>query len=191
MATFPEDPIPSFPLNIEPEWITLVRQVDTGGEQRKQKSLFPKYNVTVQYDVLTQSEMQTLWDFYQARKGAYDAFYIFDLVAMNHDGQYAGTGDGATEIFDIPGRSTSAQSVYLDGLLQTLTTDYVILTGGGESNADRIDFVSPPTAGAIVTVDFTGYLRMRVRFLNDKLPRELFSVLLFRYGIELKGLKAA
>ena len=195
MSTFPESPAPIYPLIVEPEWKTLVSGFDGGGEQRRQKQLFPKYNVVVGYDALTSSNAQTLWDFYMARKGAYEAFYIYDLallasVAPNHDGQYCGTGDGATEIFDIPGRSTSSQSVYVDNVLQTITTDYVILTGGGESSADRIDFVSPPAAGEVITVDFTGFLRIRARFLEDKLPRELFMTNLFRYGIKLKGLSA-
>ena len=195
MSTFPESPAPIYPLTVEPEWKTLVSGFDGGGEQRRQKQLFPKYNVVVGYDALTSSNAQTLWDFYMARKGAYEAFYIYDLallasIAPNHDGQYCGTGDGATEIFDIPGRSTSSQSVYVDNVLQTITTDYVILTGGGESSADRIDFVSPPAAGEVITVDFTGFLRIRARFLEDKLPRELFMTNLFRYGIKLKGLSA-
>jgi len=196
MATFPESPIPIYPLIVEPEWKTLISGFDGGGEQRRQKQLFPKYNVVVNYDALSETAEQILWDFYMARKGAYEAFYIYDLallagIAPNHNGQYCGTGDGATEIFDIPGRSTSSHVVYLDGVEQTITTDYVILTGGGESSSDRIDFVSPPVAGAVITVDFTGFLRIRARFAEDKLPRELFMTILFRYGVKLKGLSAA
>ena len=196
MSTFPESPAPIYPLIVEPEWRTLTSDFDGGGEQRRQKQLFPKYNVTVSYGALSESDMQTLWDFYMARKGAYEAFYIYDLallagIAPNHDGQYAGTGNGSTEVFDIPGRSTSSHTVYVDGVEQTITTDYVILTGGGESSADRIDFVSPPSAGEVITVDFTGYLRIRARFAEDKLPRSLFMTVLFNYGIKLKGLSAA
>lgn len=194
MATFPEDPAPAYPLIVTPVWKTLISQIGTGKEQRRQKSLFPMYDVTVRYNVITAANAKTLWEFYMARKGAYEAFYIYDLallasVSFNHDDQYVGTGDGATEIFDIPGRSTSSQTIYVDGIEQTVTTDYVILTGGGESNSDRVDFVTAPSTGSIITADFTGFLRMRVRFMYDKLSRELFTTNLFRYGIELKGLK--
>jgi len=196
MSTYPESPKPIYPLIIEPEWKTIISGFDGGGEQRRQKQLFPKYNVSVQYDALSETDMQTLWDFYMARKGSFEAFYIYDLallasIALNHDGQYVGTGDGATDIFDIPGRSTSSQAVYIDNALQTTPTNYSILTGGGESSSDRIDFVAAPAAGEVITVDFTGYLRIRARFLEDKLPRELFMTSLFRYGIKLKGLSAA
>lgn len=196
MATYPETPAPAYPLIVTPTWKTLISQVGTGKEQRRQKSLFPMYDVTVRYNVITAANAKTLWEFYQARKGAYEAFYIYDLallasVSFNHDDEYVGTGDGSTEVFDIPGRSTSSQTIYMDGITQTLTTDYVILTGGGESNSDRVDFVTAPSTGAIITCDFTGFLRMRVRFKHDQLSRELFTTNLFRYGVELKGLKPA
>lgn len=197
MATYPESPIPIYPLIVEPEWKTLVSGFDGGGEQRRQKQLFPKYNVAVQYDALIETDMQILWDFYMVRKGSFEAFYIYDLsllanIAPDHNSQYVGTGDAATDIFDIPGRSTSSQSVYIDGVLQSTPTDYSILTGGGASNSDRIDFVSAPAAGEVITVDFTGFLRIRARFAEDKLPRALFMTILFRYGgIKLKGLGAA
>lgn len=196
MATYPEDPKPQYPLIVEPEWRTFISTIETGAEQRRQKSVFPIYNVQVNYNVLSEADAQTIWEFYMARKGAYEAFYIYDLtlladVAFNHVTQYCGTGDGSTDIFDIPGRSTSAHAVYSDGVLQADPGDYSILTGGGVSSSDRVDFVSAPDEGKIITCDFTGFLRIRARFLNDKLSRDSFTTNLFRYGVELKGLKPA
>jgi len=196
MATFPEDPKPIYPLIVTPKWRTLISTAGTGKEQRRGKALFAVYDVTVQYKALSATGCKTLWEFYMARKGAYEAFYIYDLallaeVAFNHDTLYCGTGDGTTDIFDIPGRSTSSQTIYVDGVEQSTPADYSILTGGGESNSDRVDFVSAPASGSIITCDFTGYLRIRARFLYDELSRELFLRNLFQYGIELKGLKPA
>jgi len=196
VATFPEDPIPIYPLIVTPEWRTLISMAGTGKEQRRQKSMFAVYDVAVQYRALSAADCKTLWEFYMARNGAYEAFYIYDLallagVPFNHDTLYCGTGDGETDIFDIPGRSTSSQTIYVNGAEQSDPTDYSILTGGGESSSDRVDFVTAPNEGDIITCDFTGYLRIRVRFMHDRLPRELFIRNLFQYGIELKGLKPA
>jgi len=196
MATYPEDPAPQYPLIVEPEWRTFIKNIETGAEQRSQKSLFPVYNVNVNYDILDESDAQIIWEFYMARKGAYEAFYIYDLallanIAFNHVSQYCGTGDGSTDIFDIPGRSTSSHAVYSDGILQADPGDYSVLTGGGVSNSDRVDFVTAPAEGKIITCNFTGFLRIRARFLHDKLPRSLFVYNLFKYGVELKGLKPA
>lgn len=196
MATYPEDPIPNYPLIVEPEWHTFVSQIETGAEQRRQKSLFPVYNVQITYDSLSESDAQTLWEFYMARKGAFEAFYVYDLsllasIAFNHTSLYCGTGDGVTDTFDVPGRSTSSHTVYSDGVLQSDPSNYSISTGGGVSNSDRVVFVSAPAQGKIITCDFTGFLRIRARFLHDKLPRNLFVYNLFKYGVELKGLKPA
>ena len=196
MATFPEDPKPVYPLVVTPVWNTIISQTGTGKEQRLQKSLFAVYDVTVKYYGLSSADAKTLWEFYMARKGAFEAFYIYDLallagVSFVHTGMYAGVGDGATDVFDIPGRSTSSQTIYIDGNEQSTPTDYSILTGGGVSGSDRIDFVSAPAEGNIITCDFAGFLRIRARFLHDELPRELFIRNLFNYGIELKGLKPA
>ncbi len=191
MATFPESPVPQYPFILDPEFKTLVTDLDGAGEDRIQKNSYPLYNANARYETLTQAEMQILYNFFMARCGMAEAFYFYDVVNMDHVGQYCGTADGGTQIFDIPGKSTSAQAVYLEGIEQIETTDYVILTEGGASNADRIDFVSDPGVGKIVTLDFTGYLRGRGRFAVDRLPRELFTVALFTYGLPIKGLPAA
>jgi hypothetical protein len=195
MATFPESsPTPLYPLIIEPEFKTLISDKDGGGEQRRQKLLYPKYNVTVEYNPLSISDAKTIWEFYIARKGASEAFYIYDFsllpaTSFNHSKEYCGTGDGTTTIFDIPGKSTSSQTIYMDGIDET--SNVTILTGGGESNSDRAQFdVAAPVSGKIITADFTGLLRMRVRFLEDKMTREAFNYKLFQYGLKLKGLSA-
>lgn len=196
MATFPEDPKPIYPLIVTPEWRTLISTAGTGKEQRRQKALFAVYDVTVRYRALSAAGVKTLWEFYMARKGAFEAFYIYDLallaaVSFNHSTLYCATGDGETTIFDIPGRSTSSHAIYANGVEQDDPTDYGILTGGGESSSDRVEFTNAPAEGTIITCDFTGYLRIRSRFMHDRLPRELFLRNLFQYGIELKGLKPA
>lgn len=192
MATWPEsNPTPNYPLIVEPEFNTLISDFDGGGEQRRQKQLYPKYNVTVSYKGILVADARILWEFYLARKGAYEVFYIYDLTLLlghsfNHVGEYCGTGDGSTTIFDIPGRSTSSRTVYSDGI--DVTSDVSFLTGGGSSSSDRVDFNTAPTEGKIITIDFTGYLRMRVRFAEDKLARQNFFHDLYAYGIKLKGL---
>jgi len=196
MATFPESPVPSYPLTIGQEWRTIKTGMDSGYEERTAKWLFPKYNVTVRYGAISATNAQTLWNFYLARKGSYEAFYIYDLsllksITKAHTDQYIGTGDGVTEVFDIPGRSTSSQTIYIDSVAQTVTTDYVILTGGGTSSSDRVDFVTPPDLGTIITANFSGYLRMRVRFADDNMSQDLFFASLYTCGLSMKGLAAA
>ena len=189
MATFPE--IATQSLTVEPEFNTLISAFDGGGEQRRSKLLYPKYNVTLAYNTLEVADVRMLWEFYIARNGAQEAFYIYDFTLFlehkfNHKGLYCGTADGTDTIFDIPGRTTTSHTIYSDGADVTSVT--TILVGGGSSDSDRVEYDTAPTEGAIITADFTGYLRIRARFAEDKLPRETFIEQVYSYGIKLKGL---
>jgi hypothetical protein len=193
MAIFPEDISPIYPYTIEPEWDTLVKRADSGAEQRRQKALYPRFNVRFQLSHLATADAQTIWDFFMARKGRFESFYYFDPlpdlgIVTTYDNLFIGTGDAATEVFNLPGKSTSGHVIYVDGVTQALTTDYVILTGGGDGSADRVDFVTPPADTESLSCDFTGKLRVNCRFAYDKMPRTLFMTILFSYGIEMTGL---
>jgi uncharacterized protein (TIGR02217 family) len=195
MAVWPEsNPKPQYPLRVTPVWQTQVVNLGTGNEQRRAAWLYPKFDVLVSYNAVTRTEVQTLYSFFLDRRGAYEAFHIYDLsllssISFAQDTPlYCGTGNDSTTTFDLPGRSTSSVKIYLDG--QEQVANYSILSGGGDSDADRVQFVTAPTTGQIVTTTFTGYLRMRVRFAEDYLSRDLFELRLFSFGsIPLKGLK--
>lgn len=191
MSVFPETPRPICPVIIEPEFYTLVSPFDSGGEQRREGWVFPKYNATVQYHALSAANQQLLWNFFMATKGQKNAFWFFDPAPIagnvtSHVGQYVGIGNGVSQIFDLPGKSTSTRVLYVNGAVQSSGFSY--LTGGGDGSADRVQFTVAPALGDLITVDFTGQLRIRSRFAADKLSRESFSRILFNYGIKLKGL---
>ena len=108
MAVFPEAVYPKYPITIEPVWDTLINTADSGAEQRRQKSLYPRFNVRFQIYGVRITDAQTIWDFYMARKGAFESFYFFDPspdigIVTSYDNLYVGTGDGSTEVFDLPG----------------------------------------------------------------------------------------
>ena len=195
MATYPESPVPIYPLTVTPRFKTITSGMDSGSDERTAKWLYPKYDVAVRYESLSATEVQTLWDFYLARKGGYEAFYVYDLsllatVTKTHTTQYMGTGDATTTTFDVPGRSTSSHDVFVDAV-EIADADYTVLTGGGSSSADRIQFDTAPAAGEILTVSFAGYLRMRVCFAQDQMDFNLFMINLFSTGVEMRGLAAA
>lgn len=183
MDVYPDIPIPIYPLTVTPVWKTAISK---NGTQRRGRWLYAKYNVTVQYTRLDATGAKIIWAFYMARKGALGAFYIFDLYVYDHVGLYLATGDAATTIFDLPGKSTSARTLYVNGA--ETATGFSYLSGGGDGSADRVEFTTAPALGAIITLDFTGYLRIKCRFENDKLDRVNFLRSLMRYGVELTGL---
>jgi hypothetical protein len=186
MEVYPASPVPSYGIIIEAIYRTAIGKADSGKEYRKSKSPYATYNVTLPYNTLTVANVMILWNFYLNRRGAFDAFWFYDVSIAAHINLYVGTGDGSTAIFDLPGKSTSAQSIYKDGILQV--SGYSILTGGGDGNSDRVDFTTPLTAGIEVSCNFTGYLRIPCRYKEDKMSRERFTALLDKTGIELLGL---
>lgn len=195
MAVWPEsDPqiAPSF--IITPRWKTDIVELGGGNEQRRAAWLFPKFDVVVNYKALTSEHSETLWQFYMARRGAYEAFYIYDLAHITKPSPilfsqatplYCGTADGVTLIYDVPGRYTTDQTIYVDGVADGSAS---VLSGGGDGGSDRISWSSALSEGSIISATFTGSLRMKVRFERDELSRDMFEYRLFTYGsISLKG----
>lgn len=168
-----------------PRWKTIIAAMDSGVEQRRQKWTFPKYDIKLSFAVLSASEIQAIWNFFVARHGSFEAFYFYTYDALAWTGCYIGVGDGATQTFDIPGKGTSAQTIYVDGASTVAVT---ILTGGGAESSDRVTFTIAPAAGAILSCDFTGYMRIRCRFKEDTIDRSHLQHTLYTTGIELKGL---
>jgi hypothetical protein len=189
MAEYPSTPRPNYPLVITPVFLTLVSEVDTGQEQRKSMKTFPTFDVNLQYNRTRIADFQTIWNFYIARKGAFEAFDFYTCPRTEDwEGLYVGVASGSLSTFDIPGKTTSDHTVY-NNTVEVDSGDYTILVGGGRSSSDRIAFDTPPDEGHVITVDFTGYMRIYCRFKEDRLSREMFQLSAVRSGIELKGLK--
>jgi hypothetical protein len=188
MAEYPSSPRPNYPLVITPVFQTLVSEVDTGQEQRKRMKTFPTFDIALQYSRVRIADFQTIWNFYIARKGAYEAFDFFTCPRVEDwEGLYVGVADGSLCTFDLPGKTTSDHTIY-QKTAEIDAADYTILVGGGRSSADRVVFDTAPDQGKVITADFTGYMRVYCRFKEDRLNREMFQLSAVRSGIELKGL---
>ncbi|MDO9593102.1 MAG: DUF2460 domain-containing protein [Erysipelotrichaceae bacterium] len=187
MAEFPAVPSPNDPVSVTPVWKTNVTNLDSGKEQRRQKWSFPKYDISLNYDTINpQSNMQILWDFYMARKGSAEAFYFYFRRSGLCKSQYVAYGDGILTTFDLPGKSTSSQVIRIDGSAQG--GGYSILTGGGDANSDRVQFVAAPLLGQLIICDFTGFFRNRCRFEEDRMTEERFYLTCYKTSLKLKGL---
>lgn len=181
------------PFVVDHEFKTLVSQFDSNGvEKRRRKFLFPKRNISLTYNNnITYIEARTLWNFYLDRYGAYEAFSFFFVNSDTYEGEYIGTGDGSTVLYDLPGKSTSARTVYVDGSTMTpggSAYDYEFNSGTGGDGADSITFSVGPAEGARITIDFTGLLRVTCRFKEDQLSYEQFYLRLTQLGVNFRGL---
>ncbi|MEW6670232.1 MAG: DUF2460 domain-containing protein [Thermodesulfobacteriota bacterium] len=192
MAKFPEItdlPIEE-PYSEELEFKTLATEFEgLGAELRKQKRLYPRRNISVQCSRVTKVEGRTLWAFYLARAGAKDSFNFFLPHTDLYTGEYVGTGDGSITVFNLPSKGATSYTVYRNGAAQIGGgVDYTFGAGTGEDGADKITFTVAPNDGDRITFDFTGYLKVRCRFMEDKLSFELLMNQFVTSGVKLKGL---
>jgi hypothetical protein len=181
MAVYPYTSSPyTNPLQIDIRYKTLVSAFDEEGEEnRKQKWLYPKRDVTIKYQALSKSEGEILWEFYCGRKGSYNSFSWIESTGVgnyhSYSSEYVATGDSTTLIFSLPakGSSGATHNVNLDGVAVS-TSDY-----GG---------LGPPSSTERITYDFEGRLKIRCRFADDVYSYENFYDILINSGVKLKGL---
>lgn len=171
---------------------TLTSNFDNLGVQRtKRKWQFPKRNITIQYEYMSLTESRTLFDFYIARSGSYEAFVFFYQYSESYTGEYIGTGDGSTVIFNLPCKTSSGRTVYVDNNTQSegaTGADYAFTALGGTDGEDKIEFSVAPSNGSRIKIDFTGILKIRCRFAEDNMSLQTFYTRLKSGGVKLRGL---
>lgn len=160
-----------------PVWKTIVQESVSGMELRARLMTYPRYRITLTYDVLrasTYGELQSIMSFFNLRSGSFDDFLLLDPDDNTASLQGFGTGDGATKAFQI-GRDfgafrepvqdfVSPPLIYAGGALQS-SAGYSISKG-------VITFSTAPSSGAALT--WSGQFYKRVRFYKDEIEFEEF-----------------
>jgi hypothetical protein len=103
----------------------------------------------------------------RARVSAYSA------ITTQPKGTQAWCG---SRYYDLHGKTTSSQAIYKNGTALTVTTDYSIISGGGEASADRVKLVAMPAVGDLITSDFIGFLRIKGRFKTDTFQEDIVGL---------------
>lgn len=191
MAKFPDYSSIGYanPLEIILIGKTLISEFDDLGEElRRQKYTYLRRDLTLSYRQISKINARTIWQFFQSRAARYETFNFFLPHTDSYEGEYVGTGDGSTTIWNLPAKTASSYTVYIDGNAQTDTIDYTITASGGADGADVISFSVAPSSGERITFDFTGYLKIRCRFADDNMGFQMFYARLTNIGISFKGL---
>ena len=184
-SVFPTLPGLEFDVAKTPNWSTIVHQTVSGREQRGSYFSEPIWKWTLSFSVLRQvaafAEYQSLIGFINARQGKFDSFLYSDPTDNSVTAQNFGTGDGVATAFQLK-RSLGAAtdrvkdlngtpSIYKNGVLQTLTTDYTISSSG------LVTFVTPPAIADALT--WTGGYYWRVRLDMDAVEFKNFATQLW------------
>lgn len=192
MTAFPELLLgdgPINPLSESIEFRTLASEYESGKAVTKQKWLFPRRSFPLKYQYITVANARTLWQFFIACKGKHLPFNFFHLFESTYLGEYVGTTDGTTLIYNLPSKMASGYTVYVGSVAKTGGgVDYTFTATGGEDGADKITFAAAPAPGQYITIDFTGRLKVRCKFGEDLMSFDTFYNRLVTTGLTLKGL---
>lgn len=176
------------PVKQEIKYKTLISTFDGGVETRKQKWLYPRRDITLQYKYLTKAQMNILWAYYLSMKGGYTAFNFFLSYSDTYVKEYVGTGDASTTIFNLPAKTSSSYTLYKNDVALTAGgVDWTFGSGSGTDGADKATMTVAPASGAKLTFSFTGFLKVRCRF-EDNFDYDTFTTYLMTCGIKLKGI---
>lgn len=187
LTVYPSTPKPAYSYVLAHEYKTVISDFDQGLEERSQRWTFPKRTFFLIYKLqeFSTTARDSIYEFYQNRLGAYEPFWYFDLQPRKWVDQYVDMGNATETTFDLPGNS-SAATVYINA---TVTTAFSLSATSGEGGADQIIFDSPPASSAVITSDFTGYLRIKGRFKDDKLTEEITTKHLVNFSVSILEVK--
>lgn len=181
-----------FPLTVS-EWGKAIRyQTDitvgrNGQEVRNALWQDPLLRFNAAFAVRSYADIDTLADFFHAMKGREQSFLVKDWsdFSITRAQGALGTGDGADAIWQLVKNyvqsgvgtysrtikypATGSMSVWVNNVLQTLTTHYSFSTTTG-----IITFVSAPANGHAIEAACTEFY-VPCRFDTDELPIEMLS----------------
>jgi len=184
-AVFPVLPGLTWDIPTSPQFNTKVHRAVSGYEVRAAFMTYPLWKFALKYEVLRDNaafnELKTLAGFFNARQGQFDSFLYVNPSDSSVTASQFGVGTGTQYIFQLS-RSyggyvepvhnlNGAPSIYVNGVLKTLTTDYSISATG------LVTFLSSPPNGASIT--WTGSFYYRCRFLADTVDFNQFMKNLF------------
>jgi len=176
---------PEFGLEEKVFFKTNITESESGKEYRD--ALWDhglrEYKLTCKF--LSQAVMDTIWDFFLARKGAYDYFLVKILTEYQASAEDAGDANGVTAQFlldNFPVDTAANHSCTVGGVSNsnyTLSNNFV-------TEQSFITFSSIPSSGQIL-VSYEYYFKMR--FSEDELTRELAAYQLLHTGMTLKEVR--
>ena len=190
MALFP-DIAPSYDYTMTVNYKTLTSFITDGDIiQRRRKRTTPLHAFNLKYNLLTETDEKTLFDFYTQRYGSWESFSMFDFKERSWSGQTIGTGDGAEDTFDSGVKTISAYTISISGVVQVEGggSDYTVNATAGTDGQAQVVFNggSEPTLAARIDIQYTGYKYFATCvFENDTINRSLFLYNLYRLGLNI------
>ena len=176
---------PAYDVIRTPLWDTQVQTALSGKRSTLARRVYPLIHFELIFNLLrddiTTSDLKAIVGLFNNLQGRYDTFLFQDPDFNTVTAMQFGTGDGTTPAFQVtatyqntggPGYPELIQnfngtpSIYKNGTLQTLGTNYTI------SGTGVVTFTSAPAAAAVLA--WTGSFYYRCAFDQDKLDLAKF-----------------
>lgn len=175
---------PEFGLEEAIEFRTLITEMESGKERTRAKWPYGLRSYRLKIFAYTRTAMNTIWDFFIARKGAYDPFLVKLPPEYQIVDEAIGTGDGVKVDFvldEFPVDTSANFEISVNGspVSATLHNNFT-----GEFSYATI---VAPTCGQTVTGSYEFYFYMR--FMEDKFSRTLIAYRLLEAGLELREVR--
>jgi uncharacterized protein (TIGR02217 family) len=174
---------PEFGLREDVEFSTLIFQADSGKEKRRAKWSRPIRTLNCSLGNQSETGVGLIWDFFKARQGKYDTFWVKFPTSYKVTAEAVGTGNGSQTVFNLDyfPVDTASVKVYVNGILRT---SGVSIINDLTNELAKITFSPAPANGAVITADYEYYIQ--VRFDDDKLSKELVQFKLYNTSIKFK-----
>jgi uncharacterized protein (TIGR02217 family) len=160
-----------------PLFNTALVTLDGGYEQSQQNWEIPRRQWQIGYGVQTKQDYEDILAFFMARRGRARGFRFKDWTDYAITDQIIGTGDGATDQFQIYKRYDDAILPFDRPVTQIVSGSLTVTLNGTPTvlytllSTGIIDFTSPPGAGVVIRV--TCEFDVPVRFDNDQITVDL------------------
>jgi uncharacterized protein (TIGR02217 family) len=195
-AIFPALPGLGWSVTKAPRFSTRIQRAVSGRELRLLDQPYPVWTWTLTYTMLRDrwdarglgglgagyDELRTLAGFFLQQQGAFQPFLFDDPTDDTVTGQVLGTGNASNATFQLLrtmngfaepiAAPNTVAAIYLDGIRQSPAV-YAV-----DPETGLVTFTAPPSAGQVVSADFTYWFR--VRFADDTAEFENFMYQLWQ-----------
>ncbi|ABX36714.1 conserved hypothetical protein [Delftia acidovorans SPH-1] len=157
-----------------PEWRTLVVQMASGRNRRRQEWSMPHHKYTADYTTLRPQDQNDILAAFIAAKGQMHTFAMRDWNDYRARGEVIGQGDGTTTPVQLVKTYAFGPASYVRPITLPVERSVRVYQGGVlvASTVDRLTGLVTPDApwedGVEITADFD--FNVRVRFASDYFP---------------------
>lgn len=175
---------PSFSIEEAIAYDTSIFPVGLGKEKRYSHRTAGVRDFALKLRYAREPLVNIIWDFYRARKGRHAAFWVKVPTQQKVTAESVGVGNNAQTkfYFDYFPIDPASVIIYFNGVAQPgsgFTASNNLTTEGGE-----VVFTAAPGTGVVITATYEFY--WLVRFMEDRMSRELVRYKLLNMGIDLK-----